>query len=59
MYEEMIETSFLKILLKSFHENYSDMFIKLTQYVIGLKNTNDKELAKSPKIGKTLKNWEN
>ena len=28
MYEEMIETSYLKILLKSFHENYSDLFKK-------------------------------
>ena len=30
MYEGMIETSYLKILLKSFHENYSDLFKKKT-----------------------------
>ena len=28
MYEGMIETSYLKILLKSFHENYSDLLKK-------------------------------
>ena len=28
MYVEMIETRYLKILLKSFHENYSDLFKK-------------------------------
>ena len=31
MYEGMIETSYLKILLKSFHENYSDLFKKTTR----------------------------
>ena len=28
MYVEMIETRSLKILLKSFHENYTDLFKK-------------------------------
>ena len=32
MYVGMIETRSLKILLKSFHENYSDLFIKTTRY---------------------------
>ena len=32
MYIEMIETRSLKILLKSFHENYSDLFKKTTWY---------------------------
>ena len=31
MYVEMIETRYLKILLKSFHENYSDLFKKTTR----------------------------
>ena len=32
MYVGMIETRFLKLLLKSFLENYSDLFIKITRY---------------------------
>ena len=32
MYLGMIETMSLKILLKGFHENYSDLFIKTKQY---------------------------
>ena len=35
MYVGMIETRFLKILLRSFHENYSDLFKKTTQYNTG------------------------
>ena len=31
MYIGMIETRSLKMLLKGFHENYSDLFIKITQ----------------------------
>ena len=31
MYVGMIETSSFKILLKSFHENYSDLFEKTTR----------------------------
>ena len=34
MYVGMIETRSLKMLLKSFHENYSDLFIKITWYLI-------------------------
>ena len=34
MYVGMIETRSLKILLKSFHENYSDLFKKTTWYFI-------------------------
>ena len=30
MYVGMIETRSLKMLLKSFHENYSDLFVKIT-----------------------------
>ena len=33
MYLGMIETRSLKILLKSFHENDSDLFKKITRYV--------------------------
>ena len=33
MYVEMIETRFLKILLKSFHETYSNLFKKTTRYM--------------------------
>ena len=32
MYAGMIETMSLKMLLNSFHENYSDLFIKITRY---------------------------
>ena len=32
MYVGMIETRSLKILLKSFHENFSDLFQKTTRY---------------------------
>ena len=32
MYVGMIERRSLKILLKSFHENYSDLYIKTTRY---------------------------
>ena len=32
MYVGMIETRFLKILLKSFHENYSHLFKKTIRY---------------------------
>ena len=32
MYVGMIETRSLKILLKSFHGHYSDLFIKTTRY---------------------------
>ena len=34
MYVGMIETRFLKILLNSFHENYSDLFKTTTRYVV-------------------------
>ena len=34
MYEVMIETRYLKILLKSFHENYSDLLKKKNTVVI-------------------------
>ena len=34
MYVGMIETRFLKILLNSFHENYSDLFKTTTRYTI-------------------------
>ena len=33
MYVGMIETRSLEMLLKSFHENYNDLFIKITQYI--------------------------
>ena len=33
MYVGMIETRSLKISLKSFHENYSELFKKTTRYV--------------------------
>ena len=33
MYMGMIETRSLKILLKSFYENYSNLFKKTTRYV--------------------------
>ena len=33
MYIGMIEKRSLKILLKSFHENYSDLFKKTTLYI--------------------------
>ena len=33
MYLGMIETRFLKILLNSFHENYSDLFKTTTRYI--------------------------
>ena len=36
MYVGMIETRFLKILLNSFHENYSDLFKTTTRYFIQL-----------------------
>ena len=36
MYVGMIETRSLKILLKSFHENYSDLFKKTTWYILSL-----------------------
>ena len=36
MYIGMIETRSLKILLKSFHENYSDLFKKTTRYATHL-----------------------
>ena len=32
LYVGMIEAKSLKMLLKSFHENYSDLFIKITRY---------------------------
>ena len=32
LYLGMIETRFLKILLNSFHENYSDLFKTTTRY---------------------------
>ena len=31
MYAEIIETRSLKMLLKSFHENYSDLLIRITR----------------------------
>ena len=34
MYIGMIETRSLKILLKSFHENYSNLFKKTTRYLL-------------------------
>ena len=34
MYIGMIETRPLKILLKSFHENYSDLFKKIKRYIL-------------------------
>ena len=34
MYLGMIETMSLKILLKGFHENFSDLFIKTTRYLV-------------------------
>ena len=37
MYVGMIETRSLKILLKSFHENYSDLFKKTTRYTNKIK----------------------
>ena len=33
MYVGMIETRFLKMLLKSCHENYGDLFIKIPWYI--------------------------
>ena len=33
MYVGMFETRFLKILLNSFHENYSDLFKTTTRYL--------------------------
>ena len=33
---EMIETMSLKILLKRFHENYSDLFKKTTRCIMSL-----------------------
>ena len=33
MYVEKTETRSFKILLKSFHENYSDLFKKTTRYL--------------------------
>ena len=36
MYIGMIETRSLKILLKSFHENYSDLFKKTTRYYFAI-----------------------
>ena len=31
----MIETRYLKILMKSFHENYSDLFKKIPWFISG------------------------
>ena len=36
MYVEIIETRSLKMLLKSFRENYSDLNIKITWYFYNL-----------------------
>ena len=36
MYVGMIETRSFKMLLKSFHENYSDLFKKITRYKLGI-----------------------
>ena len=36
MFLGMIETKSLKMLLKSFHGNYSDLFIKITRYDVNI-----------------------
>ena len=41
MYVEMIETKSVKMLLKSFHENYSELFIKTTGYPLKLCSSYD------------------
>ena len=45
MYVRMIETRSLKILLKSFRENYSDLFKKTTLYYKGGMNISDDFLS--------------
>ena len=45
MYVGMIETRSLKILLKNFHENYSDLFKKTTPYISSTSTYIEDEIA--------------